>query len=628
MNRPGRPGTATASPAPADGSAPPAPGRSWLSRLRAVLTSRPVKHIGLLAIYIGLGILVTWPRATYLVDGKLPRIPDISQYVWDLWWVAHQVAHLGNPWFTRYMAAPVGLQLGYDTIMALPGLIMTPVTLLWGPSASFSLLTIAMPGLLCYVMFRAARLWLRTPGAVAAGAFFGLSTMLTWQNWFHLNITAGTIFLPLTLECSVRLLRKPSVRTAIALGVVLGACALTNQESAVMAALIAGPILAWWLIRGLFTDRTWQAARPRLLVLAGAAAVAALVASPQLISMAQQASAGGAATSPASLTGTYTSYAVGLPTMFSPSPRLGHFHIGSYQLAHLASSYLFDQPKEGVPTFGIVLSLLAVAGLALTWRRRSSWWLAFMWLAGAALALGPRLHIGKQIYIPLAFHWNGWRVSPLLPYTWLVHIPGLSQMREADRLAIIGLIGAAVLAGAAVDWLARRKVLWPVIAVIAAAGLLEAGWSGSGSPVMPTARPALNGPIQADHSNSIVLDLRYGLRGGVGVAGWPTPPGALVQATADGHPRAIAYSSWVPEATQDAVNRHAFYRCLLAAQNGHLHACSGAGVTAARSDARKLNIGWVLIWNETRLRASVWYYLKHTGFHRDYRADGVTVWRL
>ncbi len=628
MNRPGRFGTATASPEQVGGAGPAAPGRSWRSRIRTVLTSRAVRHIGLLAIYIGLGVAVTWPRATYLVDGKLPRLADTAQYVWDMWWIAHQVSHLGNPWFTRYMAAPVGMQLGFDTIMFLPGLIMTPVTLLWGPSAAFTLLTIVTPGLLCYVMFRAARLWLRLPGAIAAGAFFGLSTMLTWQNWFHLNISIGTVFLPLTLEYAVRLTRSPRWRTAIALGIVLGGCALTNQESAVMAALIAAPILAWWLIRGLISDRSWQANRPRLLLLGGGALVTAVVASPQLISMIQQATAGGAATSAASLTGTYTYYGVGLPALFAPSPRLGHYRIAGYHLAQLASAYFYNQPKEGVPTFGIVLGCMAVAGLALSWRRRSSWWFAVMWLAGAALALGPRLHIGKHIYIPLATDWNGWRVSSLLPYTWLVRIPGLSQMREADRLAIIGLIGAAVLAGATVDWLARRKVLWPAIALIAVAGLLEAGWSGAGSKIMPTTRPALDAPIAADHSNSIVLDLRYGLRGGIGVQrrSWPTPPGALVEATADGHPRAIAYSSWVPAPTLRAVNRHPFYRCLLAAQDGHLHACNAAGVAAAKLDAHKMDIGWVLIWN-TNMRASVWYYLVHTGFHRDYRADGVSVWR-
>ena len=34
-------------------------------------------------------------------------------------------------------------------------------------------------------------------------------------------------------------------------------------------------------------------------------------------------------------------------------------------------------------------------------------------------------------------------VSLLMPYTWLVRVPGLSALREADRLALLGLVGAA-----------------------------------------------------------------------------------------------------------------------------------------------------------------------------------------
>src|SRR5262249_56511155 len=84
-----------------------------------------------------------------------------------------QVMHLGNPWFTGTLAAPAGVQLGFDTLTPLLGLVMTPVTLLFGPSASYSLLVIVTPGLACYAMWRAARPWLRSPaGAHPAGAPF------------------------------------------------------------------------------------------------------------------------------------------------------------------------------------------------------------------------------------------------------------------------------------------------------------------------------------------------------------------------------------------------------------------------------------------------------------------------
>src|SRR5579875_896411 len=114
-----------------------------------------VRHVALLLCYTGAGIAVTWPRASYLPDGRLPRTPDVSSYVWDLWWVAHQLQHPGNPFFTRYMAAPAGMWLGFSTLIPLAGWLTAPITVLYGPSASFSLLAIVTPGLLCYAMFRA-----------------------------------------------------------------------------------------------------------------------------------------------------------------------------------------------------------------------------------------------------------------------------------------------------------------------------------------------------------------------------------------------------------------------------------------------------------------------------------------
>ncbi|MGD0375232.1 MAG: hypothetical protein ABSB01_11705, partial [Streptosporangiaceae bacterium] len=146
--------------------------------------SRPVvRHLALLAVYLAAGVAVTWPIATY-ITGRLPKTRDVSNYVWGLQWTAHQIIHLGNPWFTTQMAAPAGIQLAFGTTMPLVGLVMTPVTLAFGPSAAFTLLTIVTPGLACYVMYRAARLWLAGPGAIAAGALFGLSSMLAWQDWY------------------------------------------------------------------------------------------------------------------------------------------------------------------------------------------------------------------------------------------------------------------------------------------------------------------------------------------------------------------------------------------------------------------------------------------------------------
>ena len=149
--------------------------------------------------------------ATYLIDGKLQATRDAGVYVWDFWWMAHQVLHLGNPWYTRAIAAPVGGQLGYHALMPLDGVVMLPVTLLFGPSASYNLLSILMPGLMCYAMYRAARLWLPGPDRRRSrpGAFFGLSSEMAWHAWYQLNLAAGALFLPLALEAAIRLRRTP-----------------------------------------------------------------------------------------------------------------------------------------------------------------------------------------------------------------------------------------------------------------------------------------------------------------------------------------------------------------------------------------------------------------------------------
>jgi hypothetical protein len=295
---------------------------------------------------------VTGPLATYL-RGRLPDIQDPASYVWSLWWVAHQATHLANPWFTPGLAAPAGVQLGYDTLMPLLGLLMLPVTLLAGPAISYNLLVVVLPGLLCYALYRVARLWLPSqPGAVAAGALFGLPTMVTFQDWFHLNIAAGTLFLPLALEAAVRLRRRPGIQRGLWLGLILGLTVLVNQESAIMAAILVVLALLPWL--------AGQPSRDRLRDCSVAALAALVVAAPQIAAMAWQSGSGGTAVAAATLRAWYRRLGAGLPALFSPSPRLR-----SWRLGPLAGGFHFPL-TEGVPAFGITLTVLALAGLVIS----------------------------------------------------------------------------------------------------------------------------------------------------------------------------------------------------------------------------------------------------------------------
>ena len=648
---PGKPATGT------DPGRPPGRWRRWLNWMAA----RPrARQAALLLGFIVAGAAVTWrlgriPLAGYLVAGRLPSTRDTASYVWGFWWMAHQVTHLANPWFTGLMAAPAGVQLGFHTVMPLPGLLLTPVTLIFGPSASYNLVVLITPGLLSYATYRAARLWLPSAtGAIAAGAFFGLSAMLTEQAWYHLNIALGAVFLPMALEASVRLRRTPGRRQGIILGLVMGAAVLTDQESAVLAAIVTGLALLPWLVY----RPSWAKLRPAAL----AVGIGAVIASPQIIAMIQEITLaharGGLAIDPHLLAVSYKQYGIGLPGMFTPTPRVADFG-----LARLAGPFLHGRDNEGMPMFGTVLTVLALFGLAVSWRRRSAWLLAALWAGCAALALGTSLWIGMHQYLPLALTWHGVRVSALMPYTWFVRLPGLSSFREADRLAILGLLPAALLAGAAVNWL--RYHSGPLLVVVLALAVLETGYSGSSKVgTMRTSYPGVDYRIAADASHSIVVDLPFGMRGGIPVYGAPFFPKALVMATADGHPRAIAYTSRVPQYSVRAIEAHPFYRNLVYIQHQVSPSCpwavpsrggqagtqhpwlmngcaDPAGVTpqyslklspaqlaAARRDARRLNIGWVVVWKRNNsVQDFILPFIRAAGFKYAYRDHNVLVYR-
>ncbi len=321
-------------------------------------------HLAVLAGYLGLGMAVTWPRVSYLA-GRLPYTRDAGSYVWGFWWLARSVGHVSDPWLTTYLAAPVGSQLGLHTLIPLFGLVMAPVTAVFGPSASYNLLCALLPGLLSYAMYRAARLWLSSQiAAIAAGGLFGYSVIVDFWAWNHVNLAAGALFMPLTLEAAVRLRRRPGPVQAVILGAILGAAVLTDQDSALMAALVAIAVLLPWLFGrktarepgdGSSAARVLGARRwARLLPLALAAVVTAIVALPQLLAIRAAINSGGTPLPPDP--STYLG-GVTFPNIIDPSPRLASLS------PHIPHSPDFT-------TYGFVLTVLAIAGLVLGWRHR------------------------------------------------------------------------------------------------------------------------------------------------------------------------------------------------------------------------------------------------------------------
>jgi hypothetical protein len=380
---------------------------------------------------------------------------------------------------------------------------------------------------------------------------------------------------------------------------------------AVLVVILTCAALLPWLLHRPAAAKLWPAAL--------AALVAGLVASPQVIALMEQTRSGGATSPLRSLATSYVVSGVHLNDMFALSPKLKILGFGGLGIVYHGPT------GDGIQTFGVALTVLAAGGLVLVRRRRGAWLLALLWLGCAVLALGSALKIGTHIFTPAAQELNGQRVSAVMPYTWFVRLPLLSGFREASRIMMLGIVPASLLAGAAVDWLRYHAAR--AIIVVAALGLLEAGWSGNSAVgTMPTALPDVDRPIAADHSDSVVVDVPYGIRGGTNFTGSGFDPDAQVLATADGHPRAVGFISRVPAPTVAGITGHAFYAGLMAIQDWKRN--TPAELAAARLDARRLNIGWVLVWSTGgQTTPAIVKYLRETGFQFDYQADGVRVYR-
>ena len=649
-------------------------------RLRRILRHPLLIHFAVLLAYLGVGIAVTWPHASYLT-GRLPNTRDAGSYTWGFWWMARSVMHLSDPWTTTYLAAPIGASLGMHALMPLPSALMTPVTVAFGPAFAYNLLSVLMPGLLAYAMYRLARLWVPSQvGAIAAGAFFGFASMLDFQTWVHINLAAGALFLPITLEAAVRLRRQASrwrsgFGQAIVLGLVLGASMLTDQESAVLCLMLAGLALLPWLFalkppklpepepagqsdeqrtrfwRGLraglarskppevevieeaeprlawlrrrvgkplakfaLARLRWLRSVPRrlnwrrflLIAITGVIAIAACL--PQLVAIVHANAEG---SPPTKLNASSYLQGIKIPDMFLPSPRITTFGL------------TFTHSKNA-STFGALATFLALAGLVLAWRqRRNTKLLLLLWFGAAVLALGGDLITGAGVFLPLRHYSNGIVTSLILPYSWFIKIPGLSGFREPSRIAELGLISIALLAGYTVNWI-RYHARWLLVAVLALA-VLEAGLTTPphARTTMRTSFPVLDNPIAADHSASIVVDVPFGLRGGTGVTGLPFPPQTQVLATHDGHPLANALLSRVPTGVREAIDAEPFYADLISTQSGRYKFTPGQ-LLAARRNAAQMHVGYVLLWVFNKHLRN---FLVQTGFRYLYRAEGASVWQ-
>jgi hypothetical protein len=349
---------------------------------------------------------------------------DVDLFAWFLHYDATAIAHGHLPaLITTTMNAPRGINLMWNTSLLLPGILLTPVTLLAGPQASLTvLLTLGIAGSAAS-LFWVLRRWGASLGAAAlGGAVYGFSPALLNSGIGHYHLEFA-VLPPLIIDALLRILsgRGRPARSGTWLGLLISAQLFTGEE------LLADTALASLLLVVLLAASHPRAVRDRArdvaFRLGTSVAVALLIcAYPLWMQFA------GPLTQHNSPVG---------PDPFMNKPAFFVDPSGALLLHTPATAAAAAAYARGLAEYlgylGWPLLVVLVAALIGYWRDPRVRTAGLLWLALEVLSLGGgTLHHGSFSF-----------PRYLLPFHWLQGAPVLSQMLP-DRLSILadGAAGA------------------------------------------------------------------------------------------------------------------------------------------------------------------------------------------
>jgi hypothetical protein len=368
---------------------------------------------------------------------------DVDQATWFMRYTAAAIEHFRLPALvTTTMNAPHSVNLMWNTSLLLPGTIVTPVTLLFGPQVSLTVLLVIGFAGSAASMYYVLRRWQASQLAAALGGFlYGFSPALVQSGVGHYSLVLG-IIPPLLVDRVLRIAtgRGRPVRNGLWLGV-LAAAQVFISEEALTDAIIASVILL--VLLAICRPREITARLRPLAIGLGAAVIPALVLAGRAIWVQFH----GVVVRDASATvtimynGRWTNLGT-LPYAFVTPSKFVLFH--SVYTAYSASNYPQPTP-EYLAYLGVPLIVLLVAAVVVFWGDLA------VRIAGITCLLLEWLALGATQINPKATTLPGF----LLPWTYLQHLPVISGL-VPDRLCIIADACAAAVLAFSLD-LARKK---------------------------------------------------------------------------------------------------------------------------------------------------------------------------
>jgi hypothetical protein len=171
---------------------------------------------------------------------------DADQFAWFFRYDATAIAHLHLPALvTTAMNAPQGVNMMWNTPLLLPGIVLAPVTLAFGPQASLTVLLTAGFAGSATAMFAVLRRWqVGVAGAALGAAVYGFSPALVHSAIGHYDLQFA-VLPPLIVDAVLRLATRRSgqVRGGLWLGLLAAAQLFITEEMLFDTALAAALVL-------------------------------------------------------------------------------------------------------------------------------------------------------------------------------------------------------------------------------------------------------------------------------------------------------------------------------------------------------------------------------------------------